>query len=107
METLRQIRPQSMPHHDKRDNEARKGEPQHRPHERRAQSPHRRRAFDQCVYEFSGCGHGVSLDCRSRFRSDLMARCVATFKADTDRPLASAASFKDISLSLMRLMARR
>ena len=107
METQRQIRTQSMLHHDQRDNEARKDEPQHRPHERRAQSLHRRCAFDQGIYEFSGCGHGVSLDCRNRFRSDLMARCVATFKADTDRPLASAASFKDISLSLRRLMARR
>ena len=36
-----------------------------------------------------------------------MVRCTATFKADTDRPLANAAFFKDISLSLSRLMARR
>ncbi len=107
LETQRQIRPQPMPHRDERENKSRKGEPQHRPHERRAQSPHRGCAFDQGIDEFPSSGHGVSLDCRSRFRSDLMARCVATFKADTDLPLASAASFKDISLSLSRLMARR
>ncbi len=107
METQRKIVPQSMPHRDKRDNEARKREPERRPHERRAQSPHRRCAFDQGIDKLASSCHGVSLDCRSRFRSDLMARCVATFKADTDLPLASAASFKDISLSLSRLMARR
>ncbi len=107
METQRQVRPQPMTDGNNRENKARKGEPQHRPHKRRAQSPHRRCALDQGIDEFSSSCHGVSLDCRSRFRNDLMARCVATFKADTDLPLASAASFKDISLSLSRLMASR
>ena len=107
MQARRQIRSQSVPHCDERDDNACKGEPEHRAHEGRAQSPHGCRAFDQGVDEVGSPGHGVSLYCRSRFRSDLMARCVATFKADTDLPLASAASFKDISFSFSRLMARR
>ena len=36
-----------------------------------------------------------------------MARWVATLRADTDFPLASAASFKDISLRLSSLMGWR
>jgi len=42
-----------------------------------------------------------------KFAQGLDGRCVATLRAATDRPLATAASFKDISSSLSSLMAWR
>ena len=107
METLRQISPYPMPDGKQRQDKACEGEPQPGPHQWRAQPPHRRRALHQGVNEVRGSGHGVSLGCRNSLRNDLMARWVATLRAETDRPLASAASFKDISLSLSRLTAWR
>jgi len=82
-----------------------KCQPESGANDRRTQAPDWRRRFNKRVDELRRLGHGGVLCCLSMRRKLLIARWVATFSAGIDRPLAAAASFKDISFSFsMRIV---
>ena len=73
--------------------------------DRRTQAPDGRRSVNKRINEVWRSGHVESLCYLSMRRKLLIARCVATFSAGIERPLAAAASFKDISFSFsMRIV---
>ena len=75
--------------------------------DRHTQAPDGRRSLNKRINEVWRSSHVESLCCLSMRRKFLIARWVATFKAGIERPLAAAASFKDISFSFsMRIVWR-
>ena len=71
----------------------------------RTQAPDGRRSLNKRINEVWRSSHVESLCCLSTRRKLLIARWVATFSAGIERPLAAAASFKDISFSFsMRIV---
>src|SRR5206468_10681970 len=73
--------------------------------QRRSQPSNRSCRVDERIDEIGRFPHDNSPF--SSLRRFLIARWVATFSAETDRPLACDASFSDISLSFIILIASR
>jgi len=84
---------------DETKNDRGKCQPESGADDRRTQAPDGRRSLNKRINEVWRSGQVESLCCLSMQRKLLIARWVATFKAGIERPLAAAASFKDISFS--------
>lgn len=99
LDAFEDVGPHAMGDADEGEKERREQQPQPGANERRPQATDRARVRDERIDEIRCCRHGSSPRGLSRRRRLLIARCVATFSAGIDRPLAAAASFKDISFN--------
>src|SRR5262249_62352022 len=84
-----------------------KRQPESGAQQRRAQATDGRRIFNKRIEGVRRLSPGELLCCLGMRRKLLIARWVATFNAGIERPLAAAASFKDISFSFSMRMVWR